>query len=55
MYNSNSLYYEKELDIYTNLILNKNDFFIHNLNKIKHYNRINNTAITRVSFDFRIF
>ena len=34
--------------------LNKKQFFMGNLNKCKHYNKINRTEQTRVSFDFRV-
>lgn len=59
MYESNSIYFNNinnELDYndYNNLKLNKNEYFLGYFNKIFHYNKINNTNNTRVSFDFRI-
>jgi hypothetical protein len=60
MYDTNSIFYEPYPDSnlseynFNNLKLNKNFIFIGNLNKCKHYNKINNTNQTRVSFDFRI-
>ena len=60
MYYSNSIYFEKYIDSYDkfnqyqNLILNKNEFFRCYFNKLRHYNRINETDKTRISIDFRI-
>ena len=60
MYDTNSLYYEKSpnskksFDNYENLNLKKNNVWIGNLNKCKHYNEINLTNKTRISMDFRI-
>ncbi len=60
MYDTNSIYYESEpgsnvdYDEYCNMTLKKNQFYMGNLNKCKHYNRINKTGKTRVSFDFRV-
>lgn len=53
MYNSNSLFYDSDKG-FTDLKLNRNEFALLNLNKLKHYNCINSTSITRVSFDTRI-
>ena len=60
MYDTNSMYYEETPDSnispyeYKNLKLNVNEFYMGNLNKCKHYNKINTTDITRVSLDFRV-
>ena len=60
MYDSNSIYYEPypESNInvyeYNNMVLSKNYFYMGNLNKCKHYNKINTTSITRISMDLRI-
>ncbi len=60
MFETNSIYFESEpnkninyID-YNNLKLDENEFYMGNLNQCKHYNKINKTNITRVSFDFRI-
>lgn len=60
MYDTNSLYYEinpdskKCYDNYENLQLKKNNVWIGNLNKCKHFNKINLTNKTRISIDFRV-
>ena len=67
MYNSNSIYYEKKfnknkknefnkfnINDYESLNLNRNNYSILYLNKIKHFNKINKTGKTRISFDTRI-
>ena len=53
MYDSNSLFYENGKN-YNSLKLNRNEFAKIYLNKLKHYNCINKTNITRVSFDTRV-
>jgi hypothetical protein len=60
MFETNSIYYEEypnsKIDVhnYSNLNLNKCNFFLGYLNKCNHYNKINKTEQTRVSLDFRI-
>ena len=60
MYESNSIYHEFYVDSnanyndYNSLRLNINEIAFLYLNKWKHYNRINKTGKTRVSFDLRI-
>jgi hypothetical protein len=60
MYDTNSIYFEPFensnilYDKYCNLNLNKNNIAFLYLNKWKHYNMINNTNNTRISFDIRI-
>ena len=60
MYETNSIYFESiensniDYESYNNLRLNENNIAILYLNKWKHYNKINKTNKTRVSFDFRI-
>jgi len=60
MYDSNSLYYEQiddeQVEIYKNLKMldPQSEFFQGYLNKLHHYNRINQTQHTRISFDIRI-
>jgi hypothetical protein len=60
MFDTNSLYYESDPILNTNvydfnnLKLKQNELYLGNLNKCKHYNKINNTNQTRVSLDFRI-
>jgi hypothetical protein len=53
MYNSNSIFYQYDSG-FTDLKLNRNEFAVLKLNKLKHYNCINYTTITRVSFDTRV-
>ena len=60
MYDTNAMYYEEnpksELDphMYKNMKLNQHEFYMGNLNQCKHYNKINETTITRVSLDIRV-
>lgn len=59
MYDTNSIYFnniENSLNYkdYNNLNINNNQIYLGYFNKINHYNRINETNKTRVSFDFRI-
>ena len=60
MFDTNSIYYETtpnsnlDYNLYNNLRLKENDFFMGYFNKCNHYNKINKTNITRVSLDFRI-
>jgi len=62
MYGTNSVYYELSHNDgeynyeYANLTMMQpnNQFFQGYLNKLKHYNRINQTGHTRISFDMRV-
>lgn len=60
MFETNSIYYEPSIDSnvstedYLNLKLNTNEFFIAPFNKLLHFNKINQTGVTRMSLDFRI-
>lgn len=60
MYETNSLYFEPSIhsDIhpqdFLELNLNTKELFICYFNKLRHYNRINNTGKTRFSLDFRV-
>ena len=60
MFDTNSIYYENtpnsdsEFEKYSNIKMDKNNFFMGYLNKCKHYNKINKTDLTRVSLDFRV-
>ena len=56
MYDSNTVHVEKmpRLDEYVDVTLNKGETICFNGNKCDHYNEINKTGNTRVSFDFRI-
>jgi hypothetical protein len=60
MFYTNSIYFEKYIDSpdtfndYENLLLKKNEFFRCYFNRLRHYNRINETGKTRISIDFRI-
>ena len=60
MYDTNSIYFEPHensnlpYEKYCNLKLDKNNIAFLYLNKWKHYNMINNTNMTRISFDIRI-
>eukprot|EP00940_MAST-03C_sp_MAST-3C-sp2_P000087 g87.t1 len=60
MFRSNSIFFEPhpisalEPKDYTAMTMSKDQFFIGNLNVMKHYNRINRTGKTRVSLDFRV-
>lgn len=60
MYDTNSIYYEdtpnstQSVENYKSFNLNKNEFYKTKLNSCYHYNKINSTPDTRVSFDFRV-
>jgi len=60
MFKTNSLYYEPTVNSnlptekYTNLVLKTDEFFQGYLNKQRHYNRINKTGKTRISYDLRV-
>ena len=60
MYDTNSIYYEEipnskqSVEEYKSFNLNKNEFYKTKLNSCYHYNKINSTSDTRVSFDFRV-
>ena len=60
MYETNSIYFEtypySNINVYEYQCINmkKNNYFMGYLNKCNHYNKINDTGITRVSLDFRI-
>jgi hypothetical protein len=60
MFGSNSIYYEPYINSnvppshFENLSLETNEFLQAYFNKIKHCNRINQTNITRISFDIRV-
>jgi len=60
MYKTNSVYYESEMNSdvpieeYENLVLSPNEFFQGYLNKQRHYNRLNQTGRTRISYDLRV-
>lgn len=56
MYDSNSIFVEKMpmLDEYDAINLKKGECICFNGNNCHHYNKINKTGKTRVSFDFRI-
>jgi len=60
MFNTNSLYYEPTVNSelspkeYKNLVLSRNQLFQCYLNKQRHYNRINTTNKTRISYDLRV-
>ena len=60
MYDTNSIYHEeypnsnKNPSKFKSLTLKKNEFCKIYLNQMLHYNKINKTKITRVSFDFRV-
>jgi len=41
-------------DNYLNLNLDTNEFFLEKFNQLHHYNKINNTNVTRISLDLRI-
>lgn len=59
MFETNTMYYEEVSNSccspyeYNNMTLDTDEFFIGNLNGCNHYNKINKTTVTRVSFDFR--
>jgi len=60
MYETNSIYYETEIDSnmdpndFENLTLETNQVFEVYFNKLRHCNKINKTGKTRISFDIRI-
>jgi len=60
MYDTNSIFFEESINSnlqyndYKNLVLNDNQFAFLYLNKWKHYNKINKTNQSRISFDIRI-
>ena len=60
MFETNSVYYEPIPDSkistndYLNLNVNTNEFFVEKLNKLLHFNKINDTGLTRLSLDLRI-
>lgn len=60
MFDTNSVYYEPSVNSdvsisnYENLILSTDQFFKGYLNKQKHYNRLNLTGKTRISYDLRV-
>jgi hypothetical protein len=60
MFGTNTIYFEPypnsnlDFDKYSNVELNENQFGNYYFNKCLHYNKINKTGKTRISFDFRI-
>jgi len=60
MFGTNSVYYEpyanSDIPIaqYENLVLKPDEFFKGYLNKQRHFNRINQTHKTRISYDLRV-
>jgi hypothetical protein len=60
MYDSNSIFFEpainSNIDVteYNNLKLDEDQIFIGYFNKLNHYNKVNLTGSTRVSFDIRV-
>jgi len=56
MYDSNTIHVEKmpRLEEYEDVTLSAGEVICFNGNKCSHYNEINKTGKTRVSFDFRI-
>jgi len=60
MYDTNSIYYEPTInsnlsyDKYLNLKLNTDEILMEIFNQKLHYNKINDTDKTRISFDFRV-
>jgi len=60
MFDTNSIYYEPSVgsnllvEDYENLKLNTNEICKAYFNKLKHYNKLNSTGVTRISFDFRV-
>jgi len=60
MFDTNSIYYEPYIrsglstDEFLNLKLSSDEFFICKFNQLLHFNKINNTGVTRMSLDFRI-
>jgi hypothetical protein len=56
MYESNSVYYQTEETVFENLCMldPSHQFFQGYFNKIPHYNMVNRTGDTRISFDLRV-
>ena len=60
MYDTNSIYYEPFNDScipyekYNSININQNEFIMIKFNNLNHYNKINNTGVTRLSLDFRV-
>lgn len=60
MFDTNSIYYEPfvdsniDLNKYNHIELDETEFGLIYLNKLKHYNRQNQTGLTRMSFDLRV-
>jgi hypothetical protein len=60
MFDTNSFYYEPcinssvSYEDYCNLKLDTDEMVMAYFNKLKHYNKINHTGSTRISFDIRI-
>lgn len=60
MFDTNSIYYEPSVESsvlvknYENLKLKTDEMFKAYFNKLRHYNKINSTGVTRISFDFRV-
>jgi hypothetical protein len=60
MFDTNSIYYEPSVDSsipyadYSNLKLETDEMCMAYFNKLRHYNKINLTGATRISFDFRV-
>lgn len=60
MFDTNSIYYEPHIgsglstNEFLNLKLSSNEFFICKFNQLLHFNKINDTGVTRMSLDFRI-
>lgn len=55
MFDSNSIYVEtEEGNKFEPIKIKENNIGFYYLNKLRHYNKINNTKKTRVSFDIRI-
>jgi hypothetical protein len=60
MFDTNSIYYEPYIgsglstNEFLNLKLSSNEFFICKFNQLLHFNKINDTGVTRMSLDFRI-
>ena len=60
MFDTNSIYYEPYIgsglstNEFLNLKLSSGEFFICKFNQLLHFNKINDTGVTRMSLDFRI-
>ena len=60
MFDTNSIYYEPYIgsglstNEFLNLKLSSDEFFICKFNQLLHFNKINDTGVTRMSLDFRI-